>query len=69
MYKIKSAWQSALVEIVRNMELDGFTVEDAKQKIKSLRATYNEECNNIAKSTISGSGADNVYKPQIEWSW
>jgi hypothetical protein len=39
LYKRKDARQSALEEIVRKMGLESFTTEDAKQKIKSLRAT------------------------------
>ena len=41
LYKRKDA--SAMEEIVRKMGLENFTTEDAKQKIKSLRATYQQE--------------------------
>ena len=37
-YKRKDARQSALEEIVRKMGLGNFTMEDAKQKIKSLQS-------------------------------
>jgi hypothetical protein len=40
LYKRKDARQSALEKIVRKMGLENFTTEDAKQKIRSLRATY-----------------------------
>jgi hypothetical protein len=40
LYKRKDARQSALKETVRKMGLENFTTEDAKQKIKSLRVTY-----------------------------
>jgi hypothetical protein len=43
LYKRNNARQSAVEEIVRKMELENFTTEDAKQKIKSLRATYQQE--------------------------
>jgi hypothetical protein len=38
LYRRKDARQSALKEVVRKMGLQNFTTEDAKQKIKSLRA-------------------------------
>jgi hypothetical protein len=40
MYRRKDSRQSALEEVVREMALENFTTEDAKQKIKSLRGTY-----------------------------
>ena len=43
LYKRTDVTQSALEEIVRKMGLENFTAEDAKQKIKSLRATYQQE--------------------------
>jgi hypothetical protein len=42
LHKRKDSGQSALEEIVRKMGLENFTTEDAKQKIKSLRATYQQ---------------------------
>jgi len=52
LYKRKDARQSALEEIVRNMGLENFITEDAKQKIKSLRTTYQQESHKIDKSTL-----------------
>jgi hypothetical protein len=43
LYKRKDARQSVLEEIVRKMGLENFNTEDAKQKIRSLRATYQQE--------------------------
>jgi hypothetical protein len=43
LYRRKDSRQSVLEEIVRKMGLENFTTEDAKQKIKSLRATYQQE--------------------------
>ena len=43
LYKRKDARQSELEEIVRKMGLENFATEDAKQKIKSLRVTYQQE--------------------------
>jgi hypothetical protein len=39
MYRRKDSIQSVLEEVVREMALENFTAEDAKQKIKSLRGT------------------------------
>ena len=50
LYKRKDARQSALEEIVRKMGLESFTREDAKQEIKSLRETYQQELHKIDKS-------------------
>jgi hypothetical protein len=43
LYKRKDARQNALEETVRKMGLENFTTDAVKQKIKSLRATYQEE--------------------------
>jgi hypothetical protein len=67
LYKRKDAIQSALEEIVRKMGLENFTTEDAKQKIKSLRATYQQESHKIDKSLSSGAGLKHVHKPSIKW--
>jgi len=47
LYKRKDARQSALEEIVRKLGLEKFTTDDAKQKIKSLRVTYQQESHKI----------------------
>ena len=67
LYKRKDTRQSALVEIVRKMEMENFTTEDAKQKIKSLRATYQQESHKFDKFLRSGAGLDDVYKPSMKW--
>jgi len=65
LYKRKDARQSALEEIVRKMGLENFTTKDAKQKSKSLRATYQQESHKIDKSLRSGAGLEDVYKPSM----
>jgi hypothetical protein len=67
LYKRKDARQGPLEEIVRKMELENFTTEDAKQKIKSLRATYQQESYKIEKSLSSGADLEDVYKPSMKW--
>jgi hypothetical protein len=67
LYKRKFARQSVLEEILKKMVLENFTTEDAKQKIKSLRATYQQESHKIEKSLGSGAGLEDVYKPSMKW--
>jgi len=67
LYKRRDVRQSVLEEIVRKMGLENFTTEDAKQKIKSLRATYQQESHKIDKSWRSGAGLEDVYKPSMKW--
>jgi hypothetical protein len=60
-YKRKDARQSALEDIVRKMGLENFTTAEAKQKIKSLRATYQQESQKTDKYLSSGAGLKDVY--------
>lgn len=57
----------ALERIVKEMNIDGFTIAEARQKIKSLRNTYNQELQKIEKSIKSGMGGDDVYTPALKW--
>jgi hypothetical protein len=66
-YKRKDARQSALEEIRRKMGLENFTTENAKQKIKNLRATYQQQSHKIDKFLSSGAGLEDVYKPSMKW--
>ncbi|RZF47207.1 hypothetical protein LSTR_LSTR004916 [Laodelphax striatellus] len=66
-YTNKKARQSALEDIVDRMGIDGFTVDAAKNKIKSLRCTYNLEHQKILKSISYGAKPDEAYKPRIKW--
>jgi hypothetical protein len=43
------------------MGLENFTTENAKQKIKSLRATYQQESHKIDRPLSSGAGLKDVY--------
>jgi len=40
---------------------------DAKQKIKTLRATYQQKSHKMDKSLSSGAGLEDVYKPSMKW--
>ena len=52
---------------MRKMGLENFTTEEAKQKIKSLRATCQQESHKIDKSLRSGAGLEDVCKPSMKW--
>lgn len=43
------------------------TVNEVKNKIKNLRATYCQMLSKIEKSTRSGAGANEEYKPKLSW--
>ena len=67
LYRRNMQDKNALEEIVRKMGLENFTTEQAKQKIKSLRATYQQESHITDKSLRSGAGLEDVYKPSMKW--
>lgn len=46
-------------------KLTDVTIADVKRKINSLRTQYTTEKNKIKKSIVSGSGADEIYKPTL----
>jgi hypothetical protein len=58
--------QTALQNLCIGMEIEGFTVEDVKNKIKSIRSTYYLELDKIKKSSTS-STSGNVYQPKAKW--
>lgn len=43
------------------------TIKELRQKIRSIRCTYNQEVAKVKKSMRTGTGADNVYKPKLIW--
>lgn len=66
-YRNKQARQSALSDICVKMEIENFGINDAKMKIKSLRATFQQEQNKVEQSERSGAGTQDVYKPALKW--
>ena len=56
----------ALEKIVEEMGIEGFTVADARQKVKSLRNTYNQKLEKIKKSRKSEMGREDVYAPSLK---
>lgn len=67
MYRNKQARQSALNDICVKMEMKNFGINEVKQKIKSLRATSQQEQNKVEKSEGSSGGAPGVYTPPMKW--
>lgn len=65
-YKNKAMRRFALQQICDDMQIEGFTIEDAKSKIKSIRSTYYLELDKIEKSAAFSAGGD-VYQPKIKW--
>ena len=64
MYRNKQARQTALNDICANMDIDNFEIQDVRQKIKSIRSTYQQEQIKVEKS---GTGIQDVYKPAVKW--
>lgn len=67
LFRNKQARQTALNDMCVKMELENFGINDAKLKIKSLRATFQQEQKKIEQSELSGAGAECVYKPTVKW--
>lgn len=65
-YKNKQNRTSALQQIRTEIGIEGITIEEIKNKIKSIRNTYYLEVDKIEKSTRSGAGG-NVYIPRVTW--
>ncbi|KAF5275783.1 hypothetical protein FQR65_LT16528 [Abscondita terminalis] len=66
-YRNNQMRQAALEQIVQTMEIEDFTIADARQKVKSLRNTYSQELQKIDKSIKSGMGGDDIYTPAVKW--
>ncbi|KAF5304812.1 hypothetical protein FQR65_LT07829 [Abscondita terminalis] len=43
------------------------TIEELRQKIRSIRCTYNQEVDKVKKSMGTGTGVSDVYTPKIVW--
>jgi hypothetical protein len=59
--------QAAFEKIIAEMDMEDFTLADARQEIESLRNTYGQELNKIEKSLKSGMGNEDVYTPSLKW--
>ncbi|XP_072941202.1 uncharacterized protein [Epargyreus clarus] len=65
-YRNKDMRATALQSIAQELSIEGIGPSEVKNKIKSLRATYNLELEKIKKSSRSGAGG-NVYIPKVRW--
>nr|CAD7396523.1 unnamed protein product [Timema cristinae] len=66
-YKNRNAKEDSWEMVVKEMNIEGFGVKEAKEKIRSLRNTYSIELSKISKSRNSVSGRDGVYTPCLKW--
>jgi flagellar biosynthesis chaperone FliJ len=66
-YKNKDMRQRAIEAIIQAMEREEFGVAEVKQKIKSIRSTYNQEVQKIQKSRASGVSPDDEHTPTVKW--
>ncbi|XP_034174686.2 uncharacterized protein LOC117601680 [Osmia lignaria lignaria] len=66
-YKNRDKRQSALENIVAEMNIPNFTLVECKNKIKNLRSHYCQELKKIKNSMKSGAGSEEVYKPSLPW--
>ncbi|PNF21113.1 hypothetical protein B7P43_G05070 [Cryptotermes secundus] len=64
-YRNKIARDAAYMKLADCASLPGFTVQEAKNKIKNLRSTYSQELKKVKQSKKSGS--DEVYQPSLIW--
>ena len=62
-YKCKLNRERAVKEIQH--ELEEFSLEEIKTKIHTLRSQFRREHRNIAASSKSGSGTDDIHQPKL----
>lgn len=66
-YKNKDARDTAIQAIIVDMECEGLSIDDIKNKIKTLRTMYKKKLNLVLKSMKSGAGNADIYKPRLVW--
>lgn len=66
-YKNKDARENALSLIMKELEMNGLTITDIKNKIKTIRTMYKKEHSLVQKSKKSGMGTDELYVPKLFW--
>lgn len=65
-YRNKEMRATALQNIAQQMQIEGLTPNEIKNKIKAIRATYYLEIDKVQKSSRSGASG-NVYVPKVKW--
>lgn len=58
---------NALNAIVKELNIPAFTIDDLRNKIKSLRTMYAKEHGKVEKSKKSRIGTDELYVPRLFW--
>ncbi|XP_069693222.1 uncharacterized protein [Periplaneta americana] len=64
-YRNKAARDAAYMQLAECSKLPGFTVQEAKNKIKNLRSTYSQELKKVKQSKKVF--CDEVYQPSLIW--
>uniref|UniRef100_A0A2S2QRJ1 MADF domain-containing protein n=1 Tax=Sipha flava TaxID=143950 RepID=A0A2S2QRJ1_9HEMI len=64
-FKIRAKRDSAEEYLLKTFNIT--TVKELRQKIRSIRCTYNQEVSKIKSSITTGSGLNTVYKPKLVW--
>jgi len=66
-YRNNQMQVEALEKVVEEMGIEGFTVADVRQKVKSARNTYNQQLQKTEKSRKSGMGREDLHAPSLKW--
>lgn len=66
-YRNKNQREAAFSKIANEMGIDGFGVQEAKQKVKNLQSTYSQELRKIENSKKIVGNDGEAYVPSIKW--
>lgn len=58
---------AALSSFAEELGIDGFGTKEITTKIKNIRSQYLQEKKKIRSSTGTGSSAEDVYHPKLQW--
>ncbi|CAI6357484.1 unnamed protein product [Macrosiphum euphorbiae] len=64
-FKLRTKRDNAEEYLLKTFKIT--TVKELRQKIRSIRCTYNQEVSKIKSSMTTGSGLNNIYKPKLVW--
>jgi len=66
----KNARQNNMTNLRMELNDIGFQISNdelLKKKIKNIKDAYRHEANKVKKSMKSGAGAEDIYKPKLNW--
>lgn len=66
-HRDKNGRENALKNLVKDMGMEGLTLDIARSKIKMIKTVYNQERNKILKSQLNAKNPSDVYKPRLSW--